>query len=204
MLRSSTYDSDNSYGIKSGTSMAAPHVAGAIALLIDAFSALRGNPEKIESLLEQSALFLDTDQSCNGVNGIEIPNNTCGFGRLDILEAINIRTSMPLILLRLFYEKIDNDIVKLSLEIEEVDFEYSFIDNNPAKGQNFYRLKLYYANGEFIYSKVISFQNDLKIKFAHYPTIVQKSSNINIIIKGEEGYDFKITIFDCIGRPIIE
>lgn len=226
MVRSSTYDSDNSYGIKSGTSMAAPHVTGAIALLIDAFPSLKGHPEDIESVLEQSALYLDTDQSCNGINGTEIPNNTYGYGRLDILEAINYKISMPLKLFRFYHKKIGIDIVKLIWEIEGIDFEIvelqrsttgfswekifesdfedSYVDNNPAKGQNFYRLKLYYSNGDFIYSKVISFQNDVKIQFSHYPTIVKKSSNINIIISGEKGKDLKINIFDCYGRQIIE
>ena len=77
-------------------------------------------------------------------------------------------------------EEVDFDFVELQRsntglsweKIFESNFEYSFIDNNPAKGQNFYWLKLYYENGGFIYSKVISFQNDLKINFSHYPTIV--------------------------------
>ncbi|MCK4977614.1 MAG: S8 family serine peptidase, partial [Anaerolineales bacterium] len=75
------------YSIKSGTSMAAPHVAGLVALLISAQPALRGQVDALENLIEQSAVPLTTTQTCGDLPGTEIPNNTYGWGRIDARSA---------------------------------------------------------------------------------------------------------------------
>ncbi|MCE2788939.1 MAG: S8 family serine peptidase [Saprospiraceae bacterium] len=80
----------NQFGTYSGTSMAGPHVAGAIALLISANPALEGFVAIIEDILEQTALNLTSPQTCGGVAGTTIPNNTFGFGRINVLAAVNI------------------------------------------------------------------------------------------------------------------
>jgi subtilisin family serine protease len=69
----------------SGTSMAAPHVAGAVALLWSAVPALRGQISATEQLLNETAVPIDfTDCSSSGS-----PNNTFGYGRLDIKAAVD-------------------------------------------------------------------------------------------------------------------
>ncbi len=76
------------YANFSGTSMAGPHVAGAVALLISAAPELRGEVELIESILEETAIPKFSDQECGGIAGNALPNNTYGFGRIDILAAV--------------------------------------------------------------------------------------------------------------------
>lgn len=86
-IRSST--SDGGYGSKDGTSMAGPHVAGLVALVISAEPALAGNVDGVETVIEQSALALTTTQGCGGDTGDAVPNNVFGWGRIDALGAIN-------------------------------------------------------------------------------------------------------------------
>ncbi len=71
-----------------GTSMATPHVAGAIALLWSAAPELIGQIDTSGWILEQTALPLTTTEGCGGDGPTDVPNNTYGWGRLDILAAV--------------------------------------------------------------------------------------------------------------------
>ena len=78
----STYE-----GGYSGTSMAGPHVVGAVALVLSVKPQLRGNVQAIFDLFATSATPKTSTQTCAGVPGTQIPNNTFGHGLLDVYKA---------------------------------------------------------------------------------------------------------------------
>ncbi len=77
----------NTYGSLSGTSMATPHVAGAIALLWSRWPQLRNQIAATENLLEHSAVYVATTL-CDVAGGS--PNNVWGWGKLDIKAAVDM------------------------------------------------------------------------------------------------------------------
>jgi subtilisin family serine protease len=76
------------YELKSGTSMAGPHVAGLVALMISANPDLAGQVDTIEQIIEQTAVPKTTEQNCGDIPGTQVPNNTYGYGRVDALAAV--------------------------------------------------------------------------------------------------------------------
>ena len=79
---------DGTFANYSGTSMAGPHVVGAVALMISANPNLAGQVAIIERILEETAVPLTSHQECGGVAGTQIPNPIYGFGRIDALAAV--------------------------------------------------------------------------------------------------------------------
>ncbi|HET6226887.1 MAG TPA: S8/S53 family peptidase [Bacteroidia bacterium] len=82
------------YELMSGTSMAGPHVAGLVALIISANPALAGKVSTIEDIIQSTAVKLTSTQTCGGVSGSTIPNNTFGYGRIDALAAVTKAISL--------------------------------------------------------------------------------------------------------------
>ena len=80
---SCSYSNPSGYTTMSGTSMATPHLAGCMALILEANPSL--SPAQVDSLLEVTALDL-------GASG---KDNVFGSGRVQILEAVQAALSVP-------------------------------------------------------------------------------------------------------------
>src|SRR5205814_2661417 len=96
-VRSSYLSTDAAYLPLSGTSMASPHVVGAVALLWSA------RPQLVRDIAATKALLQNTAnpsvsvaaQTCGGIPSTQIPNNTFGYGRVDVLAAVNAAGATP-------------------------------------------------------------------------------------------------------------
>jgi serine protease AprX len=89
--RSSYNTSDTAYASLSGTSMATPHIAGAMALLWNAVPTLRHQLTGSRDALNNSAVHIDSTQ-CGAAGP---PNNVYGWGRVDILAAVGGGSPTP-------------------------------------------------------------------------------------------------------------
>ena len=71
----------------SGTSMAAPHVAGGVALIWQAKPGLIGDIDGTEALYESTATHKKTPETCGNTKG-KVPNNTYGYGLINLFKAV--------------------------------------------------------------------------------------------------------------------
>ncbi|TMW55713.1 hypothetical protein Poli38472_010595 [Pythium oligandrum] len=88
-VRSAWFTGDNEYKYMSGTSMATPHVSGAIALMLAAKPGLKF--DEVRDLLinnVDTAQLQPSNFSCANTVDSVFPNNMYGYGRLNVFKAI--------------------------------------------------------------------------------------------------------------------
>jgi serine protease AprX len=91
--RSASNACDSCYTFASGTSMATPHIAGAMALLWSAIPSLQHQIEASRDALDNSAVEIDSALCPPG--GPTPPNNVFGWGRIDIAAAVGTPGPTP-------------------------------------------------------------------------------------------------------------
>jgi serine protease AprX len=89
--RSASNSCDSCYTTASGTSMATPHISGAMALLWCALPGLRHQITPSRDALNQFAVFISSTQC--GTAGP--PNNVYGWGRINIAAAVGTPSPTP-------------------------------------------------------------------------------------------------------------
>lgn len=80
----------NSYGVMTGTSAAAAHVAGAAALIME-WGIVKGNFKGLNTQIIRSLLIA----GCKRRTGITYPNNQYGYGQLDLLNTFREISTIP-------------------------------------------------------------------------------------------------------------
>jgi subtilisin family serine protease len=93
-VRSATRSGTSTYSTLSGTSMAGPHVAGVVALLIATDPNLRGDVARIEQILATTAVPLTLSQTCGGIAPATYPNHVAGHGRIDAWAAFRVAETL--------------------------------------------------------------------------------------------------------------
>ena len=131
-----------------GTSMAGPHVAGLVALMLSARPDLAGQVEVIEQIIEETAVPLFDIVDCS-IPGDGTPNNTYGYGRVNALAAVNAA---------LEYEPVAapeapslTTSVFPNPVVEEVIFDVKNISGRTT-------LEIYSADGKLVFDKIWSAQ----------------------------------------------
>jgi subtilisin family serine protease len=78
-----------------GTSAAAPHVAGEVALIWSAQPELRGDVQLTQWIIEQntSQLLVNQGYFCGDDDATSVPNNQYGWGRIDAYDAVDMAVS---------------------------------------------------------------------------------------------------------------
>jgi len=187
-----TTDTNGNYKISSGTSFAAPHVAGTAALI------LQKNPELTPQEVK-SILMTTTDIVYDQFND-RFPIEVSGNGRINASNAINaelIITPPNLIFdlssanqiqtKDLEIRGIDDQPISVSIRFEEndvADFDYSLDDNNMTVNA-----KLTEQNLGYFESRIIINHNEIDY---HIPVMVRVSEGA--ITVNEDGGKFNVDI----------
>jgi len=79
---------NHGYSYFSGTSMAGPHVAGLVALMVGANPKLAGQVDTIQEIIKRTADPKTFSQDCSGLSGLDVPNPIYGYGRINSLRAV--------------------------------------------------------------------------------------------------------------------
>ena len=145
--RSASNASDSAYTFADGTSMATPHIAGAVALLWSAHPELQNQIESSQTVLNDAAHFISSTQ-CGPVGP---PNSVFGWGRVDILAAVDSVTADTVTITKAQYSVSRSQLTVLATDSNatavltvKVTSTGEVLGTMDTRGDGNYRLK---ANG---------------------------------------------------------
>jgi hypothetical protein len=78
--------------------------------------------------------------------------------------------------------------------------DYAFIDAQPLKAVNYYRLKLLDKDGRFTYSAIINVNNSSSFEVAVYPNPVRHS--LTLSFNTEKAMDVQIEVVNAAGKKV--
>jgi subtilisin family serine protease len=203
---SSQYDSawnnykcfDEKHVAISGTSMAAPHVAGAVALIKQAHPAW--TPEEIKMALRNTAVDLGEDIKTQGYGRINVfgavsLENVPAIAKIEtngyVKGVINITgtaigKNFAKYVLYYYYSSDKIAWVEISnseTEVKENILAYNFDTTLLNEGENYFKLEVYGADGKKSEDRSMVFVNNLYISEPYNNEIYRLGENI--IIKGD-------------------
>ena len=165
----------NRYRFSSGTSMAGPHVAGVVALMISANPKLKGQIDTIEKILLNSADPKYDIDSCRGITEKVLPNSTYGYGRINaykaVMQAINSSVSTA------EHNLADNNLIV---------FPNPFYDNITIQFVNKTKdieIEIYDLLGNFVTTKTVSDKSNLDLEYLNSGFYILKTKVNDTIIK---------------------
>jgi hypothetical protein len=213
-----------SYGTSSGTSMAGPHVAGAVALIISANPGLAGQVETIEDILMETATTRLSTNDCGGIPTGTSPNNTYGHGIINALAAVQAALQFLDVSLIKFEASSNKSSVIINWEFDDVSELSSyklmkstnalqweaiytdenpsnaviqFEDKNPTRGVNYYRLDWIEKNTDAS-SSPIRAVNFLQGSIKMYPNPVNNELKLELV-SGNQG-EIEVQVLDMLGK----